>query len=343
MDWNDQIIATFNKYTEGQQGSSEVAMDRIMDLTAGSCLAKSLADDIYELAMLDSPTLPSSFKELQELDELMGNKKSFHELQDLVYNTLPNTKVRRYLYGSVQGFSKYFPRHPHLPDKDERQLMFDVLDAVFQGAFDVFDMARDVSEVAIIASGERKNMERQPSDKIERCKRADFVAYDNCDRQLVLAECSTLYETDLRKSSADRWKLSRAMKDTYDSTIKKYGESVHPHSRLSVFGIQTFGRKVTLLQLDYRNFYRLWQVSWIDIPTSQTEFGLTFTTYVRKVLSFAKLVKLEAECRDGQRVLSDREVIALARAQSRLSPTTPSPRNSMTPTSARRLSKPSLP
>ncbi|KAF9343854.1 hypothetical protein BGX34_006301, partial [Mortierella sp. NVP85] len=33
------------------------------------------------------------------------------------------------------------------------------------------------------------------------------------------------------------------MKDTYDSTIKKYGESVQPHSRLSVFGI-----------LDYRNF-----------------------------------------------------------------------------------------
>jgi len=82
------------------------------------------------------------------------------------------------------------------------------------------------------------------------------------------------------------------MKDTYDSTIK-YGEKVRPHSRLSVFGVQTFGQKVTLLQLDFRNIYRLWQLAWVDVPTSQTEFELMFTGYVTKVLRFAKLVEME--------------------------------------------------
>lgn len=342
VDWDDRVIAVFDQYMEEHHGSSDIAVDRIMDVTAGSSLAKSLTDEIYDLVLLDAPALPDSFAELDELSELMGNRTSFQELQDLIYSIPLNTKARRFLYGSVQGFAKYFPRHTHLPDKDERQLMIDLVDPVLQGAFDVFGMSRDVSEVAIVGSGERRNLEKQPSEKIDRCKRADFVAYDNCGRQLVLAECSTIYETDQRKLSADKWKISRAMKDTYDSTIKKYGEKVRPHSRLSVFGVQTFGQKVTLLQLDFRNIYRLWQLAWVDVPTSQTEFELMFTGYVTKVLRFAKLVEMEVVCRDRQPILSDREVVVVSRARNRLNPTTPSPRNSMTSTSARRLSKPSL-
>ncbi|KAF9346497.1 hypothetical protein BGX34_003852 [Mortierella sp. NVP85] len=339
IDWNDQVITAFDQYVNEHQDLSDVGGDFIMDITAGSSLVKSLPDHIYGLVESDAPTLPDSFAELVELNELISGKSSFQALQDLVYSIPLNTKVRRFLYASVQGYAKYFPRHSHLPDKDERQLMIDVVDPVLQGAFDVFDMSRNVSEVAIVGSGERRNLEKTSTEKIDRCKRADFVGYDHYGRQIVLAECSTLYETDTRKLWADRWKLSRAMKDTLDSTMKKYGESVRPHSRFSVFGIQTFGQKVTLLQMDFRNHYRLWQLAWVDVPTNQTEFELTFSSYVRKVLCFAKLVKMESTCREQQPRLSDREVVALSRAQHRLVPTTPSPRNSLKPSSARQPSK----
>jgi hypothetical protein len=103
---------------------------------------------------------------------------------------------------------------------------------------DVFRTPKDVSEEAIVRS--KRNLENQPNEKIDRCKRADFVAYDNCERQLVSADCSTMYETDQRKLTADKWKISRAMKDTSDSTIKKYGEKVRPYRRFSVFDKQVF-------------------------------------------------------------------------------------------------------
>lgn len=127
-----------------------------MDVTAGSALAKSLPDDTYNLVVSDIPTMPNSFVELEELNQLIHGKSSFQALQDLVYSIPLNTKARRYLYASVQGDSKYLPRYSHLPGKDERQLMIDVVDPVLQGTFDVFGMPRDLLEVAIVGSGEEE-------------------------------------------------------------------------------------------------------------------------------------------------------------------------------------------
>ncbi|KAG0329810.1 hypothetical protein BG004_002239 [Podila humilis] len=242
VDWDDEIVDKFNQYTDEHQGQSDIGEDYIMDITAGSSLVKSFPDDVYNMVMADAPTLPRNFPELEELKELIGDKSTFLSLQELVYNVPLNTKVRRFVYAGVQGYSKYFPRNTHLPDKDERQLMIDIIDPVLQGALDVFDISRDVSEIAILGSGERRNYVKNPTEKIDRCKRADFVGYDNGDRQLLLAECSTMYETDARKLLADRWKLSRAMKDTFDSTMKKCAERVQPHSQFSVFGLQLSGR-----------------------------------------------------------------------------------------------------
>ncbi|KAG0209978.1 hypothetical protein BGX31_002013 [Mortierella sp. GBA43] len=331
------IVSSFLSYTPNiglcQAGSdydNSGLQDFIMDVTAGSALAKSLPDDTYNLVVSDIPTMPNSFVELEELNQLIHGKSSFQALQDLVYSIPLNTKARRYLYASVQGDSKYLPRYSHLPGKDERQLMIDVVDPVLQGTFDVFGMPRDLLE-------ERRNLVKHTTERIDRCKSADFVGYDNCSRQLVLAECST--KTDTRKQWADRWKLSRAMRDTFDSSMKKYGERVRPHSRFSVFGIHMLGEKLTLLQMDFRNIYRLWQLAWVDVPTNQSEFELNFSSYVTGVLCFAKCVEMEVVCRDQQPMLSNREIITMSRLQHRFARTTPSPRNSLTPSSARRLSK----
>lgn len=99
------------------------------------------------------------------------------------------------------------------------------------------------------------------------------------------------------------------------------------------------GEKLTLLQMDFRNIYRLWQLAWVDVPTNQSEFELNFSSYVTGVLCFAKCVEMEVVCRDQQPMLSNREIITMSRLQHRFARTTPSPRNSLTPSSARRLSK----
>ncbi|KAG0268049.1 hypothetical protein DFQ27_007678 [Actinomortierella ambigua] len=312
VEWDNRIIADFDQYADEHQGLSDVSEDYIMDLTADSSFISSLPRDIFDLVLLDLPSLPSAFPELAELNQLIDGRSSFQDLQDLVYNITPNTNVRRFLYGSVKGYSKYFPHHTPLSDKDERQLMIDIIDPVLQGAFEVFGMSRDLPDAN---TG------------------VDFIVRDSNACQLVLAGCSAMYETDMRKFVADRWRLSRAMKDTFDTTMTTYAESVLPHSRYSVFGIQIFDRKVTFLQMDFRKRYRLWQLAWVHIPTSLTEFERNFSRYITKSLCFAKLVGDEVRCRNNQDPLPFERVIALQRAARRLAPTTPPPPISPTPSS----------
>ncbi|KAG0233614.1 Structural maintenance of chromosomes protein 6 [Actinomortierella wolfii] len=235
VDWDNQIIASFDLYADKHRGSSDVSEDFIMDFTIGSFWFKGLSSDIYDLAI-------------------------------------------------VQGYAKYFPRYSHLPDKGKHQFMIDIIDPVLRGAFEVFGMPScdiHISEgTSILESEESMDL-----------KTADFVGYDSYGNQLVLVQCSTMYETDTKKLWADRRRLSRAMKDAFDSTIKKYAEKVQPHRWYSVFGIQVFGGRVTFLKMDFRSRYRLWQLAWADMPTNQAMFSRTFTDYITNMLSLSIMVK----------------------------------------------------
>ncbi|KAF9569995.1 hypothetical protein EC968_002354 [Mortierella alpina] len=155
VDWHNRIITTFDKYADERQGSSDVSEDFIMDVTAGSSLVKTLSDDVYDLVVQEAPTLPGTFAELGELNELIHDKSSFQELCDLVYNILLNTKF-----------------------------MFNVVDRVLRGAFDDLGMSRDTSEVAIHGSGERRNSVKDLTEKTDRCNTADIVGYDSSGGQM---------------------------------------------------------------------------------------------------------------------------------------------------------------
>jgi len=46
---------------------------------------------------------------------------------------------------------------------------------------------------------------------------SDITGNDAMGNQVFLAECSKAYEKDKRKFKDDRWKLARAIKDSWDS------------------------------------------------------------------------------------------------------------------------------
>ncbi|KAF9146264.1 hypothetical protein BGX30_002520 [Mortierella sp. GBA39] len=124
--WYDRIIAAFGQYADKHQNSLDVCED-FMDFTVGSSLVKSLSSGIHDLLEPDAPTLASIFAKLEELKQLIHGNSLLKDLRNVVYGIPLKTEVRRFLYASVQGYTKYFPHHSHLPDKDERQLMTDVV------------------------------------------------------------------------------------------------------------------------------------------------------------------------------------------------------------------------
>jgi hypothetical protein len=74
-----------------------------MDLTLGSRFTATLDDRDLGTILDGQPTLTGEFKELTELDELLGEDCSFDAISERMFNTLLDTPVRRFLYGRVHA------------------------------------------------------------------------------------------------------------------------------------------------------------------------------------------------------------------------------------------------
>ena len=222
--------------------------------------------------------------------------------------------------------SRYFPRKTTIPALEEKQGMFAILCPFIQGALDVYHIESFMSEIAITASGERKNADKDYGERMEKSRRADMIAVDSEDNQIFLSECSSIYEKDKRKFAEDKWKLGRALKDSWDSTVRKVVQSYHPHQDLATFGIQFFSHRLVFYKMDFRGEYRLWQVDSCDIPLQMnTGFEKKFRASCRNSLCFAHMVAEEIRVRGALPFLSMKEKIILGRAAQRIKPTTDSP------------------
>ncbi|KAG0280741.1 hypothetical protein BGZ95_008888 [Linnemannia exigua] len=322
------ILPNFHEYRQEQNWTLDLSPDGIMDLTLGSRFIATLDDRDLEAILEDQPALTEEFKELAELDELLGDNCSFETISERVFNTPLNTPVKRFLYGIVHAYSRYFPRKTAIPALEEKQGMFAILCPYIQGALDVYHIESFMSEIAITASGERKNAHKDYGERMEKSRRADMIAVDSEDNQIFLSECSSIYEKDKRKFVEDKWKLGRAMKDSWDSTVRKVVQSYHPHQDLATFGIQFFSHRLVFYKMDYRGEYRFWQVDSCDIPlqmNTTSGFEKKLRASCRSVLCFAHMVADEIRVRGTLPFLSMKEKIILGRAAQRIKPTTESP------------------
>ncbi|KAK3817029.1 MAG: hypothetical protein J3R72DRAFT_44213 [Linnemannia gamsii] len=325
--WSN-ILSKFHEYRQEQNWTLDLSPDGIMDLTLGSRFTATLDDEELETILEDQPALAEEFKELTELDELLGDNCSFEAISERIFNTPLNTPVKRFLYGIVHAYSRYFPRKTAIPALEEKQGMFAILCPFIQGALDVYHIESFMSEIAITASGERKNADKDYGERMEKSRRADMIAVDSEDNQIFLSECSSIYEKDKRKLAEDKWKLGRAMKDSWDSTVRKVVQSYHPHQDLATFGIQFFSHRLVFYRMDYRGEYRFWQVDSCDIPLQMNTtagFEKKLRASCRSVLCFAYMVAEEIQVRGALPFLSMKEKIILGRAAQRIKPTTDSP------------------
>ncbi|KAF9563173.1 hypothetical protein EC968_004981 [Mortierella alpina] len=326
LEEEEDVGFAFEEYRAKRKSSLDLSADDIMDLTADSPFLEQIDDDKeVHVIIKDLPKLTNEFIEMQELDSLLGEQCSYEALQDKVFNTPPNTDVRRFLFRVVDSYSRYFSKCSDIPKTSERQVTFDLLSPFIRGALQVFDVESDLGEIAIIGTGERRNANRDLADKLDKCKRADITGKDTRGNQVFLGECSMLYEKDVRKKVEDRWKLVRSMKDSWDSAIKKFAESHRPHGTFSTFGLQFFDQKLTFLKLDYRGHYRVWQVDSCDLPVQTSDFYEKADICCRSTLRFARAVAEEIRQRKKLPALSPCDVLLLRRAANKLTPTTMSP------------------
>ncbi|GJJ79221.1 hypothetical protein EMPS_11581 [Entomortierella parvispora] len=315
----------FKAYKQHCTASLDLAIDDIIDLTADSHFIAIISDTEFSAVLSDFPKFESDSEELVELTLALGGVCSYEQFRDRVFNDAPNTPIRRFLFRIVDCYSRYFPKHMDIPHLLERQAMFDLLCPFIRGALLVYDVESDVSEIAIIGSGQRKNFGKDASDKQSKCRRADITGNDGMGNQVLLAECSKIYEKDIRKFKEDRRKLARAMKDSWDLTVRKFAEDQsRPPENLSVFGLQVFDEKLFFLKLDYRGHYRLWQIETAQLPMRHHNFFEKTAICSKIALKFAAAVAKEIGQRKKLSVISSAEALMLSRASRRLKRTTDS-------------------
>ncbi|KAF8979083.1 hypothetical protein BGZ46_005823 [Entomortierella lignicola] len=286
-----------------------------MDMTSASSFVMSISDEIYAEAMEDMPTLDFGLEEIKELKIIMEPECSFEELRDRIYELPLNTPVRRYLYGVIESYSSRMIR---------KQGMFDVICPFVRGALRVFGVPSNISEIAIMATGERRNFDQNYEDRLQSCKRADIVAADKDGIQIFLADCTMLHETDVRKFTEDRWKVARCMKDIWDFGIRRTTQIQSPHENFSTFGLHSFGRELHFL-LDFCSLYRLWEIETCHVPLELAGFWKKMMTCCETSLAFAKAVMIEVERRKRQEKLSQKQRLSLIRAANNIPRTTVSP------------------
>ncbi|KAF9354833.1 hypothetical protein BGX26_007319 [Mortierella sp. AD094] len=209
---------------------------------------------------------------------------SFDELRDRIHGVPLNTPVRRYLYGVIESYY--------------------------------------ISEIAIVATGEKRNFDQNYEDKLQSCKRADIVAAGKDGIQLFLAEYAMLRKTDVRKSTEDRRKVFRCMKDIWDFGMRRTTQTKSPHESFSTFGLYSFGLDMHFLQLDFRSSYRLWEIETCHVSLELAGFWKKMMTCCETSLAFAKAVFIEVEKRKRQEKLSQKQRLSLIRAANNIPRTT---------------------
>ncbi|KAF9951764.1 hypothetical protein BGZ65_005762, partial [Modicella reniformis] len=123
-----------------------------------------------------------------------------------------------------------------------------------------------------------------------------------------------IYEKDIRKFKEDRWKLARAMKDSWDSAVRKLAKDYRPHEGLSVYGLHFFDERLSFLRLDYRGHFRLWQIDTAQLPTRHHDFFGRIVTCSKIALKFAAVVAKEIDQRRKMATISPVGALALSRA-----------------------------
>ncbi|KAG0007228.1 hypothetical protein BGZ80_004920 [Entomortierella chlamydospora] len=315
----------FSRIRGSLKSSFDISKDNIMDMTSASAFVMSLSDETYTEAMEDMPTLDFGLEEIKELKIIMEPECSFEELRDRIYGMPLDTPVRRYVYGVIESYAAFFDDNSVVPELEEKQGMFDVICPFVRGAFRVFRVPSNISEIAIMATGERRNFNQNYEDRLRNCKRADIVAADKDGIQIFLAECAMLHEKDVRKFTEDRWKVARCMKDIWDFGMRRTTQVQSPHENFSTFGLHSFGQELHFLQLDFRSSYRLWEIETCRVPLEIAGFWKKMITCCQTSLAFTKAVITEVERRKGQEMLSQKERLSLMRTANNIPRTTVSP------------------
>ncbi|KAF9083123.1 hypothetical protein BGX27_004247, partial [Mortierella sp. AM989] len=182
------IGVVFMNFKQQRRASLEIAQDDIIGITTESSFLDYTSDTEFNALVADFPKSEPEPQELEELTLLLGATCTYEELRDRVFNTPPNTPVRRFLFRIIDSYSRYFPNHKDVPSLLERQAMFDLLCPFTRSALLVYDIESDVSEIPIVGSGLRKNSGKDASEKLSRCRLADITANDRVGIQVFLAE-----------------------------------------------------------------------------------------------------------------------------------------------------------
>ncbi|KAF8934975.1 hypothetical protein EDD21DRAFT_411778 [Dissophora ornata] len=118
----------------------------------------------FNAVLIEFPTRESVADDLAELMSVLGETCSYELFQDRVLNVAPNTPICHFL---------------------ERQAMLDLLRLFIRGALLVYDIESEISEIAIIGSGVRKNIGKEASDKLSKCRLADITGNDVMGNQVL--------------------------------------------------------------------------------------------------------------------------------------------------------------
>ncbi|KAF9339852.1 hypothetical protein BGZ91_004444 [Linnemannia elongata] len=330
---NQDLVQLFREFQSSQTTKPySLSADGIADLTDGGefTLYLNALFEPREIDPWESCLELDIDKDLEgQVTDILRPFQTHKDMIKAVRGMNHEDDVVHYLGQVLAGYERFFRLQRSAAMSNERQVFTDLIVAALDGPLSKNDLTLRLFEVPVKGNSWRKNVGRDPlSDKTVPGRMADAVVESPTGLQLLIVETAHLDgRATTKKAASDRWKIARALRDTWLLNVREAISDEKKPSNVVVFGLQLFGVEAHLLALDFVGTHRLYHVGKVKIPVSESALPVLLPRLLSLMSAAADQVKLKCTEYAEAQELSRKEQRLFAQVLQRFNATSSTPPN----------------
>ncbi|KAG0366078.1 hypothetical protein BGX24_003852 [Mortierella sp. AD032] len=310
---NMDLVKVFRDLQHSQASKPySLSKDGIADLTDGGEFTSYL-NDRFE------PGEPDPWESCLELSmdkglesrvsDILRSYTTHKEMIKAARSTASEDDTAFYLGHVLAGYERFFRLQRSAAMPNERQLFSDLIIAALDGPLAQNDLTLRLFEVPVKGNNWRKNVRRDPlSDKTVPARMADAVVESPIGLQLLIVETAHLDgRATTKKAASDRWKIARALRDTWLLNVREAISDEKKPSDVVVSGLHLFGIEAHLFALDFVGVHRLYHIGKARIPDAESTLPVLLPRLLSLMSAAADQVKLKSDQYDEAEELTRKE------------------------------------
>ncbi|KAG0271692.1 hypothetical protein BGZ95_000461 [Linnemannia exigua] len=330
---NVDLVKLFRDFQQSQATKPySLSKDGIADLTDGGEFTSYL-NDRFEPGELDAWETCLELNMDKDLELLMSDILRPHtthkEMIEAARSDASESDFSLYLGHVLAGYERFFRLQRSAAMPNERQLFTDLIVAALDGPLAQHDLTLRLFEVPVKGNSWRKNVGRDPlSDKTVPARMADAVVESPTGLQLLIVETAHLDgRATTKKTASDRWKIARALRDTWLLNVREAISDEKKPSDVVVFGLQLFGIEAHLFALDFVGVHRLYHIGKAKIPVAESTLPVLMPRLLSLMSAAADQIKLKCDQYDKAEELTRKEQRLFSQILQRFNATSTTPPN----------------